>query len=51
MHKIEEIIGTYNLVIIGCTCGWVHSETKGADTTAATRRCRAAMKAHKTGSK
>jgi hypothetical protein len=46
-HKIEEIIGARNLVIIGCVCGWVHSETVGADRVAATKRCRAAMRAHK----
>lgn len=29
-HKIEEIIGVRNGVMIGCECGWTHHE-KGLD--------------------
>jgi hypothetical protein len=46
-HAVEEVVTTRNEVMIGCKCGWTHSEKKGFDATAARKAVRAAHKAHK----
>lgn len=47
-HALEEILSTRATVIIGCRCGWVHTEPQGFDAAAARRRARSALVAHKT---
>lgn len=46
-HKVEEVISTRGTIVIGCVCGWVHSEDKNVDAQIARQKCRAAYRAHK----
>jgi 16S rRNA U1498 N3-methylase RsmE len=49
-HKIEEIVTTNALVMIGCECGWTHEERRGFDTAQARKACRKAFAEHKAAS-